>query len=98
MRISIAALPSPSRTASRRSRAYADWFFEWKRSYVVLKESLTSAVTRFFEVGKYKSLTEAVEADVKDYFLKNYKEQVLKPELRDRDHHPRRRAGGPPRP
>jgi hypothetical protein len=63
--------------------SYADWFFEWKRSYVVLKESLASAVTRFFEVGKYESLPEAVEADVKDYFLRNYKEQVLKPELRD---------------
>ena len=62
---------------------YADWFFAWKRSYVVLKESITSAITRFFEVGKYQSLTEAVEADVKDYFLKNYKEQVLKPEVRD---------------
>ncbi len=62
---------------------YADWFFEWKRSYVVLKESLTSAITRFFEVGKYESLTEAIEADVKEYFLRNYKEQVLKPELRD---------------
>jgi hypothetical protein len=62
---------------------YADWFFEWKRSYVVLKESLTSAVTRFFETGKYQSLTEAIEADVKDYFLRNYKEQVLKPEIRD---------------
>ncbi len=63
--------------------AYADWFFEWKRSYVVLKESITSAITRFFEAGKYQSLTEAVEADVNDYFFKNYKEQVLKPELRD---------------
>lgn len=62
---------------------YADWFFEWKRSYVVLKESLTSAVTRFFEAGKYESLTEAIETDVNDYFLRNYKEQVLKPEVRD---------------
>jgi hypothetical protein len=62
---------------------YADWFFAWKRSYVVLKESITSAITRFFEVGKYQSLTEAVEADVDDYFLKNYKDQVLKPEVRD---------------
>ena len=62
---------------------YADWFFEWKRSYVVLKETITSAVARFFEVGKYESVTEAVEADVNDYFLKNYKDQVLKPELRD---------------
>jgi hypothetical protein len=63
--------------------SYADWFFAWKRSYVVLKETISSAITRFFEAGKYESLTEAIEADVKDYFLKNYKEQVLKPELRD---------------
>jgi hypothetical protein len=62
---------------------YADWFFEWKRSYVVLKETISSAIARFFEVGKYESVTEAVEADVQDYFLKNYKDQVLKPELRD---------------
>jgi hypothetical protein len=62
---------------------YADWFFEWKRSYVVLKETISSAIARFFEAGKYESVTEAIEADVKDYFLKNYKDQVLKPELRD---------------
>jgi len=63
--------------------AYADWFFEWKRSYVVLKETLTSTINRMIEAGKYESLNEVVEADVKDYFLRNYKEQVLKPELRD---------------
>jgi hypothetical protein len=63
--------------------SYADWFFEWKRSYVVLKESISSAITRFFEVGQYQSLSEAVEADVTDYFMQNYKAQVLKPELRD---------------
>ena len=63
--------------------AYADWFFEWKRSYVVLRETISSAITRFLEVGKYNSVNEAIEADVKDYLLRNYKEQVLKPELRD---------------
>ena len=63
--------------------SYADWFFEWKRSYVVLEETISSAITRFFEAGKYESLNEAIEADVKDYFLKNYNDQVLKPELRD---------------
>ena len=63
--------------------AYADWYFEWKRSYVVLKETVASAITRFFEAGKYESLNEAIEADIKEYFLKNYNEQVLKPELRD---------------
>ena len=62
---------------------YADWYFEWKRSYIVLKETISSAVARFLEVGKYESVTEAIDADVKDYFLTNYKEQVLKPELRD---------------
>ena len=63
--------------------SYADWYFEWKRSYVVLKETVSSAIARFFEAGKYESLNEAIEADIKDYFLTNYKEQVLKPELRD---------------
>ena len=62
---------------------YADWFFAWKRSYVVLKESITSAITRSLEIGKYESLTEAIEADIKEYFLRNYTERVLKPELRD---------------
>jgi hypothetical protein len=62
---------------------HADWFFEWKRSYIVLKETIASAITRFIEVGKYESVTEAIDADVKEYFLKNYKDQVLKPELRD---------------
>ena len=50
---------------------------------MVLKETISSAITRFFETGKYESLSEAIEADVNDYFLTNYKEQVLKPELRD---------------
>ena len=63
--------------------AYADWYFEWKRSYIVLKETISSAITRFFEAGEYESLDEAIEADIKEYFLTNYKDQVLKPELRD---------------
>ena len=63
--------------------AYADWFFEWKRSYVVLKETVTSATNRFIQTGEYESLSEAVERDVKDYFMRHYLQQVLKPELRD---------------
>jgi hypothetical protein len=50
---------------------------------VVLKETIASAISRGLEAGKYESLNEAIEADVKDYFLKNYQEQVLKPELRN---------------
>lgn len=63
--------------------AYADWFFEWKRSYIVLKETLTSAAVRFAQAGEYESLGEAVERDLKDYFMRHYKQQVLKPEMRD---------------
>jgi len=62
---------------------YADWFFEWKRSYVILKESITSTASRLMETGKYESLKEAVEHDINDYFMKHYLSQVLKPESRD---------------
>ncbi len=62
---------------------YADWFFEWKRSYVILKEAIKSTASRIVQTGKYESLREAVEHDVKDYFMKNYNERVLKPESRD---------------
>ena len=62
---------------------YADWFFEWKRSYVILKEAIKSTASRALKLGEYESLKEAVERDVKDYFMKNYNERVLKPESRD---------------
>ncbi len=64
--------------------SYADWFFAWKRSYIVLKETVASAASRFLETGKYESLSEAIQADIEEYFLRNYTDQVLKPELRDR--------------
>lgn len=64
-------------------QTYADWFFEWKRSYVVLKETFTSVASRLAQTGEYESLTEAVERDLKDYFMRHYTAQVLKPETRD---------------
>jgi hypothetical protein len=68
---------------SQAIEGYADWFFEWKRSYIVLKETFSSAAARFAQTGEYENLTEAVERDLKDYFMRHYKAQVLKPELRD---------------
>lgn len=62
---------------------YANWFFEWKRPYVILKEAITSTTTRLIKLGEYESLRTAVERDIKDYFIDNYKTQVLKPEQRD---------------
>ncbi len=63
--------------------AYADWFFEWKRPYVILKEAISATTTRLIKLGEYESLRTAVERDMTDYFMRHYKEQVLKPEQRD---------------
>ena len=63
--------------------AYADWFFEWKRPYVILKEAISSTTSRLVKLGEYESLRTAVERDLKDYFMKNYQQQVLKPQERD---------------
>ncbi len=62
---------------------YADWFFEWKRSYVVLKEAAVSAASRLARLGDYEPLTVGVERDLRDYFMRHYSEQVLRPEHRD---------------
>ncbi len=62
---------------------YADWFFEWKRPYVILKEAISSTTSRLVKLGEYESLKTAVERDMSDYFMRHYKEQVLKPEARD---------------
>jgi outer membrane lipoprotein SlyB len=62
---------------------YADWFFAWRRSYVVLKEAVVSTATRLVQFGNYEPITVAVERDLKDYFMRHYSEQVLRPEYRD---------------
>ncbi len=62
---------------------YADWFFEWKRPYIILKEAISSTTSRLVKLGEYESLRTAVERDMSDYFMRHYKEQVLKPEQRD---------------
>lgn len=62
---------------------YADWFFEWKRPYIILKEAISSTTSRLVKLGEYESLRTAVERDMSDYFMRHYKEQVLKPETRD---------------
>lgn len=63
--------------------AYADWFFEWKRPYVILKEAISSTTSRLIKLGEYESLRTAIERDMADYFMAQYNNQVLKPEERD---------------
>jgi hypothetical protein len=68
--------------ADQAVERHADWFFSWKRSYVVLKEAAVSAATRLLAPGDYEPLGVAVERDLQDYFMRHYLEQVLQPELR----------------
>ncbi len=61
---------------------YADWFFAWKTSYVMLKETVMSAVHRALDSG-IEDWREAIERDLTDYFMRNFTERVLQPERRD---------------
>jgi hypothetical protein len=63
--------------------AYADWFFAWRRPYVVLKEAVVSTATHLVETGEYEPLSTAVDRDLKTYFIQHYTDQVLKPAQRD---------------
>ena len=61
---------------------YADWFFEWKRSYILLKETVLSSAHRTVSSGT-ESWGEAVERDISDYFMRHFTDQVLQPERRE---------------
>ena len=64
------------------SRSYADWFYEWKRSYVLLKETVLSSAHRTVASGS-ETWREAVERDISDYFMRHFTDQVLQPERRE---------------
>lgn len=68
--------------ADARVENYADWFYEWKRSYILLKETVLSSAHRTFSSGS-ETWREAVERDISDYFMRHFTEQVLQPERRE---------------
>ena len=61
---------------------YADWFYEWKRSYVLLKETVLSSAHRTVASGT-ETWKQAVERDITDYFMRHFTDQVLQPERRE---------------
>ncbi|MGH1482556.1 MAG: hypothetical protein ACRBM6_28220 [Geminicoccales bacterium] len=65
-----------------RIERYADWFYEWKRSYVLLKETVLSSAHRTVSSGT-ETWREAVERDIADYFMRHFTDQVLQPERRE---------------
>jgi len=62
---------------------YADWFFAWRRPYVVLGKALVSTTSRLARVGAYEPLEVGVERDLRDYFMAEYQARVLRPEQRE---------------
>ena len=57
--------------ADARVENYADWFYEWKRSYVLLKEAVLSSAHRTVSSGA-ETWREAVERDITDYFMRHF--------------------------
>lgn len=62
---------------------YADWFFAWRRAYVVLGKAIASTTSRLARVGAYEPLEVGVERDLQDYFMAAYQSRVLRPEERE---------------
>ncbi len=64
--------------------AYADWFFDWGRSWRLLYEALTGAVEEAARLSfSQTQITDAARHAVEAYLIRHYQDLVLKPELRD---------------
>ena len=60
---------------------YADWYFEWGRSWSLLKEGTVGAV-RGLGPNNVQNFAEASRNEVEAYLLRNFQRIVLKPEQR----------------
>ena len=62
--------------------AYADWYFEWGRSWALLKEASIGGL-KGFAPNNVQGVVEASRNEVESYLVRNYQQFVLKPELRN---------------
>jgi hypothetical protein len=61
---------------------YADWYFEWGRSWYLLKEALVGTI-KGLAPNSVQGFSEAARNEVEAYLIRNYQRFVLKPELRN---------------
>jgi hypothetical protein len=61
---------------------YADWYFEWGRSWAVLKEASVGGL-RAIGPNNVQGIFEASRNEVESYLIRNYQRFVLRPELRN---------------
>ena len=53
--------------------AYADWFFEWKRSWILMKEAVVGGANEVMNILTPSKIWEGVTGRVRDYLMENYK-------------------------
>jgi hypothetical protein len=61
---------------------YADWYFEWTRSWALLKEASAGGLKGLM-VNNVQGVFEASRNEVEAYLIRNFERFVLKPELRN---------------
>jgi hypothetical protein len=61
---------------------YADWYYEWGRSYFLLKEGAVGGLNGL-GVNNVQGFVEGARNQVEAYLIRNYERIVLKPELRN---------------
>lgn len=64
-------------------QSYADWFFEWGRSWALMKEAIVAGGSEAFNIFSPSKIWEAVSARVQGYLMDNYQMRVLRPEERN---------------
>lgn len=61
---------------------YADWYFQWGRSLVFLRESLVGGMEGL-SFSNVQTVSESAQNALETYLIRNYEQYVLKPELRN---------------
>ncbi len=64
-------------------KRYSEWFFAWSRSWILLKESLVTAVSELPKSVSREKIGEAVRHTLTEYLMRHYEQFVLKPEIRN---------------
>ena len=62
--------------------AYADWYFDWRRSWALLREASVGGA-KGFAPNNVQGVVEASSNQVEAYLLRKYQRVVLKPEFRN---------------
>ena len=68
--------------AHGRVPLYADWYFAWSTTYLLLYEAAKSTLQHALE-PRMLSLQASVAADIGAYIRRHYEERVLEPEIND---------------